>query len=279
MEKKLITLLAIMLLGAGCARQSATPILSQPVLTATGTAVPTAPGGTSLSSSLGTTVSLQTTYAQMSKYVVGHPLNSTDINALNPQMSVQLYDDGNGHLSGQVYITYSDNGATYGASNPLTAPDSTLSLSGNMYNGQQKDVFNKWFKWSKGTASKPNDTSDKVLFHGFFQDAYGVIVVVVDQTDDYGDGLGPENLSGRVYYKNFANNSVSQPWIQSQFPCWFNTVGLTVSGTSPTSCSTFRVGNQIVTDSALYPNSADGYQLLGTFNGLTTDAIPYNYSK
>jgi len=120
----------------------------------------------------------------------------------------------------------------------------------NWYQNDYDSEFNQWFTYNGSSA-----------FHGFFQDGYGAIVVVVDGQTDLGDGSGSTTLSGSVYYKNFTLAPAPQFLGNAGENCWF------LLSPSPYECGTFKNSDgKVVTTSALYPT--DGYTRLGTFSGL-----------
>lgn len=168
------------------------------------------------------------------------------------KVSVNLHDIGSGRYAGEVTVGYYDNGSYYRGL--FRSGESINEISYNdTYRGQSDAEFNQWFTWQ----------GNKV-FHGFFQDKLGAIVLVIDKTDgvDSGDGAGVviTNVSGRVYYKNFLRTTADAP--QGVERCWF-----VMKVGSPYYCPTFLNSKGIVnTTSALYPT--DGYKLLGTFSGM-----------
>lgn len=142
-----------------------------------------------------------------------------------------------------------------------------------MYPGWHHGTYNNWFV-----------RNGKNVFHGFFQDDYGAVMIIVDDSVDQGDGSGATEVSGSIWFKNYPNTSYTQG-VQplSTVPCWFRTTG-------PYDCRTFLVsGNygdgNISSTSALYPTEsqyiqptslnayavqtpARGWTRLGTFTGL-----------
>ena len=201
----------------------------------------------------GASVPFQPDNAQvLAEYVVTHPLNHpTDF---------RVYFDfkdqtGTGRWGGQVVIGYRDNGQIYTGNfttfNPTGKTHNQVSYK-NWYKGLPNSEFNQWFTWQ-----------NKRVFHGFFQDPYGAIIVIFDGGLDEGDGQGPQMLSGSIWFKNFRIAPAPQFIGGDGEQCWF------LLPPSPYECATFKGGDgKIHTQSRLYP--ADGYKRLGTFSG-----VPY----
>lgn len=181
--------------------------------------------------------------AVMTQYVASHPLN----NPQNFQLTVNVADvaAGSNQYGGSVQLSYTDSGNNF-AGNFITGSGSVQVASpGRPAVGTSNATFNKWFTFN-----------GKQVFHGFFQDQYGAVILVVDNlTSTTGDGLAPNNGSGSIWFKNFVPGYATQ----SPEMCWFIQVG-------PYDCRTFLSGSSVVTTQALYPSN--GYQRLGTFTGL-----------
>jgi len=183
------------------------------------------------------------------EYVATHPLN----NPTDFRVSFEFTDSGNGRWGGNVALTYRDNGqvfkGSFTTSNPNGNTHNRVSFR-NWYTGLPNAEFNQWFNFN-----------GKRVFHGFFQDAYGAIVVVIDGGIDLGDAQGLTNLSGSIWFKNFRLAPAPQYLGGNGEKCWF------LLPPSPYECGTFRDGSgRVNTTSALYPG--DGYKRLGTFSGL-----------
>ena len=191
--------------------------------------------------------------AVLNTYVATHPINAPT----NIRVYVETVDIGNGHVSGTVKLSYFDNGGqlyqgVFSSENPNT-PVNQVSYH-NWYTGLDNSAFNQWFKWQ-----------GKTVFHGFFQDAYGAVIIVVDGNgNDLGDGNGATTLSGSVWFKNFAVAPAPQFIGGLGEQCWF------LLQPSPYECGAFQTGqpgnSPISTTSALTPGN--GYTRLGTFSGL-----------
>lgn len=114
----------------------------------------------------------------------------------------------------------------------------------------QASKYNIWFT-----------ISGKKIFHGFFEDYLGAIIVVLDQTTSLNDGYQKgDKVGGRVYFKNFQQTGAPHPPTY----CWFVSMG-------PYDCRAWPKGYEVDTKKAIYPLTSDGYTLLGTFTGLDLD--------
>ena len=186
------------------------------------------------------------------------PLN----NPTNIKIGVDLHDYGNARYGGILKISYTENGQTV---------DIRLTTGGS----NEEVIHNTWFTWQ-----------GKSVFHAFFEDdkpiwadVAGGVILVIDNSNDLGDGGSDALVSGSVYYANFAPASAyGYPPPQADRRCWFVTLG-------PYDCRAFLVGDTIVSTSALYPESrtqsAGGstvapYKKLGTFTNLNMNAA-FNY--
>lgn len=241
-NKALILLLALSLFGVGCSKPSddtaTTPVTDTPL------AVPDAPTTGTPSSGTVSNSNTVTFYpvslAEMNTYVATHPLNAPS----NFQLTVDMTNDGQNRFYGRVEIAYTDNGTNYrGVFQSGSGTNSYLYQSNS--NGMLEYYYNYWF-----------NVAGKVLFNGFFQDAYGAVVLVIDSLGlnyNQGDGQGgTQVLSGSVWYRNF---SYSQEVQGAYRKCWYITLG-------PYQCGSGIVQNK----SGLEPT--DTYRKLGTFSGL-----------
>ena len=175
-------------------------------------------------------------------------------NPTNIQLSMSVSNSGAGY-AGTTTISFSDNRGSHSAALSTTHPS---------YTSTSNAEYNVWL----------NSTQ----WHGFFQDLYGAIVVVIDHTTATGDGsIG--KLGGKVYYQNFGQTGVQGPLRM----CWqINPVG--GANTAPYDCRTFLTsfadGSMPDTMSSLYPNNAGqgrpAYAVLGTFEGLSQAAAMGN---
>lgn len=209
----------------------------------------------------GGTSSMTLNSAQMNRlvqYVGNHPLNKPT----NFRIQVDLTQPAGGRWGGTVRIGYIDNGKV-NAGEFTTQNPSGYNYVRVSYNNYYKSVnnaeFNQWFT-----------SGGKTYFHGFFQDGLGSIVIVIDKfsSGGYGDGTASQTVSGSIYFKNFKTAPAPQfmdvngdGTIDGEM-CWF------LFSPSPYACGSFFSGGKVVTNSAIYPSSADGYVKLGTFSNL-----------
>ena len=109
----------------------------------------------------------------------------------------------------------------------------------------------------------------QTVWKGFFQDAYGAIVLILDPNgaSTTGDGQSA-GVSGSVYYQNFVTGYPYNPYQGPDLMCWQITAG-------DHDCRTFLIGGSVNMGSSLDPNPSDhgpdvsiGYQELGTFVGI-----------
>lgn len=184
----------------------------------------------------------------LNTYVQTRPVNAPT----NMKVNVQLRDIGNGRYAGTLKLAYYDNGNYYvGIFETGTSTIVSNQTYKNYYNGYNDAQFNQWFNYN-----------GQQVFHAFFQDRLGAVILVIDGGINLGDGGGYAEVNGSVYFKNF---SVT-PYPQTQTKCWFQ------FAPSPYACGTFFANGidggstPIITTSALYPSN--GYVKLGTFQGL-----------
>ena len=180
--------------------------------------------------------------AAMTAYVASHPLN----NPQNIQLTVNVSDvaAGSNQFGGSMRLSYTDSGNQF-VGNFITGTGTVQVSGSNLDTGKSVAAFNQWFPYN-----------GQRVFHGFFQDQYGAMILVIDSlTSTTGDGQAPDSGNGSVWFKNFVPGYATQ----SPEMCWFIQIG-------PFNCRTFLSGANVVTTSALYPSN--GYQKLGTFTGL-----------
>ena len=166
-------------------------------------------------------------------------------NPQNIRINVNLTNKGDNRYGGTVSISYTDGGEYYEGF--FTSGDSA---------GDNK--YNIWF-----------EKDGKNVYHGFFEDYYGAVVVVIDEMISNGDGQAPNQASGRVYFKNFDLAYAPNP-LYGYLPgfgsprtyCWFISIG-------PYDCRAWKSGYGVDTKKAINPDS--DYKLLGTFDGLNVE--------
>lgn len=162
---------------------------------------------------------------RMSEYT-GRPMNNpTDI-----KVNVNLEKRGNG-FGGTVTITYTDNGTRYEG----------YFTSGSSNDDNKYNIF-----FTKG---------GKTVWHGFFEDYFGGMIVVMDDVVDLGDGDETIKASGSVWFKNFGLTYAPHPPTH----CWKVSLG-------PYDCRSWKSGHGVNTTAAVEPT--DGYIKLGTFDNL-----------
>lgn len=170
-----------------------------------------------------------------------HPLNQPDRFKIN----VNISDIGSGRYGGIVQMSYFDNSQYYNG--VFDTGSGTVQTSyRRMDNDKPTAEYNQWFTWE-----------GQKVFHGFFQDQYGAVILVIDGSISLGDGGLPSEVNGSLWFKNFAPTYAQA----SAEKCWFIRTG-------PYDCRAFFSGGDasVDTTSGLYP--ADGYRRLGTFKGL-----------
>lgn len=246
MKHVMYSLLIIsVLFGIGCSsNKSATvaaPVTTDTPVVPVENPDPTGSGtGGGLSSGSGDVVTFTpTSLSLFNSYVATHPLN----NPKDFKISVNLQDAGGYHYAGTIKISYTDNGQTFEGIFE-TGSGTNISFSNGKDNGELESKYNYWF-----------NNAGKVVFSGFFQDQFGSIVLVIDNSVNQGDGQGGGYVGGSIYFKNFAQSMATQSPYRK---CWFIYDG-------PYNCRSTPVINK----SSLYPTEAEGYRKLGTFSGLS----------
>lgn len=156
-------------------------------------------------------------------------------NPQNMQINVNLSKTygGNGY-GGSISLRYQDNGITYQGtfSASQVTPDSTK--------------YNIWFNYG-----------GKTVFHGFFEDNFGAVIIVFDGVYNLGDGSPAFNTSGgSLYFKNFGQTYAPHP----PSHCWLVSTG-------PYDCRAWKWGDGVATTYAIYPESYY-YTRLGTFQNM-----------
>lgn len=185
----------------------------------------------------GATADLTASNSALSNYAgwdVNNPQN------LRINLNLRKYNQGFG---GVVSIGFEDHGMKF-----EDTFSSLVNPHGTVKTNEENNKYNIWFNHNGQT-----------VWHGFFQDHFGAIIVVIDEVIDLNDGHGPEDLvGGEVWFKNhplaFAPLSPTS--------CWFVSLG-------PYDCRTWKDGKKVDTTRALYPSPGDGYQRLGRFNNLS----------
>lgn len=249
--KRVVTILlavAYMTSVIGCAKEkknAAPPAASPPG------AVPQPPrggGDTSNPSNEGNEVELKVvggSQVQKSQRLGEMFFNYTVNNPVNVRVGIAVSPEESGY-GGDVWIRFEDGGQTRYAQFKTIHP---------YYSSTSDSSKNVWFPLNGLT-----------VFHGFFQDAYGAIVVVIDSAVDLGDGKPPESVGGSIWFQNFG----STPMVQGPGKmCWEISIG-------PYDCRTFMDGGDVHTTQALYPDThgqnRPPYKKLGDFSGMVRSA-------
>ena len=248
MKQRLTTFYALVTLAVlvGCAKNNdiaavpGAPVIPPPIVPSTGpTPDPGATGDTS-----GATVSLNVTGSALSSFFFQSPPN----NPTNVRFKMKIGPETQGY-SGEVTISFLDGGVQRSATMSTTHP----------WSGHSDPTKNVW-----------SNFGGKVAWHGFFQDYYGAVVVVIDQSAGLGDGSA-SLVGGSVWFQNF--DGALPPEGPARM-CWEIQIG-------PYDCRTFisgGTGDNGYTDTAssLYPNNhgddRPAYRKLGDFLGLNKHA-------
>jgi len=245
-SKLILVLATLSLLGVGCAKEfhatDNTTVVQPAVVNPTyPVGAPPGQGAGSAGDSwaYGNTVAFTPDSLEIfNTYAATHPLN----NPTNVRINVNLVDVGGGHFGGQVKLAYEDAGKYYeGYFAAGTGKNQSFTSSGTSKdNGLYHAQYNTWFEGGG-------------KFSGYFQDAYGAVVLVIDSVVSEGDAQGNAYVSGSLWFKNFTKSMAPQG---SERYCWFIYAG-------PYNCRS----ETVMSKSNVYPS--DGYRRLGTFTGLT----------
>ncbi|PIS10227.1 MAG: hypothetical protein COT73_10465 [Bdellovibrio sp. CG10_big_fil_rev_8_21_14_0_10_47_8] len=282
-------LMAAMLLSAGCASKKDGG--GSDDTAAPGgqiTSSPTTPSDTDASRgttwSSGATAALDVDLSALNSYAASHPIN----NPKDVRISVKLFDAGGNKYAGKIMISYLDNGQYFTGS--FQAEDTVNASKGNAYPGVHQAVYNKWFMAPTSNARGPIAAkyAGKNVFHGFYEDSLGAVMIIATDSADQGDGVASNEVSGEIWFKNYANSSYPDNDNNGNVPCWFETQG-------PYDCRTFltyssasslaKKNGELVSTSAVLPTESlwytslkdhyyneespqRGWRKLGTFTGL-----------
>lgn len=251
-NKLTLIMLILALAGVGCSSKkehdsAATGTVDETILLPSPTTPLPTPGGTGETPNVdsNSVTFVPTSFSVFNTYVAVRPLN----NPSDFRLTVDLRADSTGRSYGTVRIGYNDNGQRYeGVFDSGSGDNPYLKYADG--NGKKEYHYNYWFKHE-----------GKTVFNGYFQDAYGSIVLVVDSVVNQGDGQGGSFVSGSVYFMNFPYLQVQQGPMRK---CWFITDG-------PYNCRTAALNHK----NAIYPgiildrSPAVYYHKLGTFSGLS----------
>ncbi len=271
MKTQTLIVAAAVLMLAGCASQkqdaaatttnnvrtSCASTTCDTVLDPNGTGVPVAPTGTG--NSPGTTgyPSGSTASVTLNGSALGRMFyNSRPVSPTNPRINIDVTSN-----TEAVIVSYVENGVLHEAAFGTQHPNNT-SYSNQKYNGWvTEDSTNVW--------------------KGFFQDAYGAIVLVIDKSLAQNDGTATAILGGSLWFQNFQESAYQNPVQGYQKMCWEITAG-------PYDCRTFMVTNTaphsspyddmvVSVTSSMYPNNRGvnksvNYEKLGDFGGIGRSA-------
>ena len=263
----LILVAVIAALAVGCAKDSDNGSSGRTVLPPTDFTPYIPPAGPGLSPGTnwehGATTDLDVTISSLAFYTGWTPNTPTNVRM---NLNLQRFEPANGaskpSFGGTVSIGFDDNGFSYEDTFSSLVNENHWYGSGTVSSNRENNKYNVWF------VHQGDD-----VWHGFFQDQYGAVIVVIDASDDEGDGQGPSTVDGSIWVMNFPNQYNSLVFTPSPTSCWFVTLG-------PYDCRTFKVGGQVNTESALYPSlenatqgtalepRSEGYRKVGDFQGL-----------
>ncbi len=264
MKRVMILILAVTALGlTGCGKKkSSAAATAPPAVCSRDCDNPDAPGGgggggpTEYGSDSETELDITALSTFRQFFSVSQPYNPQNI-----RIGMAVGDEGSGGYGGDVWISYDENGRTNSA---------VLSTYHPNYTGVSDSSKNVWFTWNGNQ-----------VWHGFFQDRYGAVVVVIDDALNLGDGSPAELIGGEVWFQNFEYYMGYGPQGPLKM-CWQINLG-------PYDCRTFIVGSgssaYVDTYSALYPNNSDIgntsndrplYKKLGEFYGMPRAAAMEN---
>ncbi len=172
-------------------------------------------------------------------------------NPNNPQnVTIQVNTASN---KDAVVIRFTDNGVNRQASFGTAHP----------YSGVSDRSLNKWYD---------DQTLGKRVWKGFFQDAFGAVVLVFDKTTATGDGTPGNVVGGSIWFQNFNRYYPNNPVQGREKMCWQISAG-------PYDCRSwlFMAGESenwpIMPSLVLYPNNKGPdqnmlYEKLGDFGGI-----------
>ncbi|MCM2281537.1 MAG: hypothetical protein NDI61_06795 [Bdellovibrionaceae bacterium] len=244
MKRTLMTLLIAASFGMnlGCAKEKG-GAASTPAPTAAGT-FPQAPRGDGTGGSgtlAGSEVPLTVeSRSRLAEFFFQEPVNDPQ----NIRIGMDVGVEGNG-FGGELWIKFEDNGRVR---------EAVLSTVHPWYSGVSDASKNQWFQYNGQT-----------VFKGYFQDEYGAVIVVIDNTLSQGDGSPAELIGGTVYFQNFQKTVWQNPQQGPLRMCWQIELG-------PYDCrATMKVGTPSAwSPTGLYPveisESWDTpYKRLGSF--------------
>lgn len=242
---KAILFITVAVAFIGCGSSKSNKLASSPVAPAP-TPVPPGPGGGPGTGSQATwpfavggeTVSFTpVSWQEMNSYVGLRPLN----NPSNAMVNIELRQVPNvGLYHGKVRIGYTDNGQFYYGEFSV-GEGRNVDCKNCQNNGDYEAAYNYWAT-----------INGKRTFMAYFQDQYGSIILVLEDSVGSGDASGSSILSGRVFYRNFAQSIYPQSPYRK---CWYIYSG-------PYACYSSVMAQKSSS------TSIDGYTLLGHVSGV-----------
>jgi len=133
--------------------------------------------------------------ARLAEFFFQEPVNSPQ----NIRVGMDVAVEGNGY-GGEIWIKFEDNGAVR---------EAVLGTYHPWYSGVSDAGQNQWFQYNSQT-----------VFKGYFQDEYGAVIVVIDNTLNQGDGAPSEFIGGTVYFQNFQKTVWQNPLQGPARMCW-----------------------------------------------------------
>ncbi len=182
--------------------------------------------------------------------------NLTVVNPQNVRLNVNLVRRGQGY-GGRIAISYNDQGVY----------QEWVLVNGDINNFPGDEAYDQNISSSEEAkvleqAAKYNrflDAGAVPQFHGFFQDFYGAVVLVIDgggfQT---GDGQGPTTVSGSLWFRNFDDTVAPYGY----YHCWQIWAG-------PYDCRAWKDGEGVNTFRSLEPDN--GYVKFATFTDINLE--------
>ncbi len=228
MKRVMMIVLAIAAVttGGGCAKKKGGASVP-PVVCDRGDcsgAVPGAPGGGGGPVSFGTQSEVPLSITSLSTFK-DFFFQQPVYNPQNIRVGMGIGQEQTNQYGGEVWVSFEENGRTRSAVLTTYHPQGT---------GVSDSSKNVWFTYGGNQ-----------VWHGFFQDVYGAVVVVIDSAMGLGDGDPAAVVGGSIWYQNFGYTGAPQGPLQM---CWNISLG-------PYDCRTFISGGKVVTTSALYPNN------------------------
>lgn len=240
MKTKVLTLLVISMWAISCAKKVGNSATNNVVANNNGPVVTIPPGPYTPPQQIPGTGNI---------YGASAPLTITSVSVMSDYTQRPMYNPQNI----KVNLNLVKYGSTYGGDVTISYTDYNAPYNGFFTSGHgtEPTKYNKFFS-----------KNGKWVWHGFFEDFYGGLIVVIDDgVADLGDGSDPvlDKVSGSVWFKNTAFTYAPHPpaW------CWFVSLG-------PYDCRSWKSGNGVNTTAAVEPNA--GYVKLGTFTDLDVKA-------